>query len=96
MQKVINVKLSVSVMREGDSFIAYTPTLDLSTCGKTLEEAKIRFSEAVQIFFEELSKNKNTEDVLIDLGWKKNEEGPVSWQPPVLVEHNIQDIKIPA
>ena len=45
--------LPVTFLREGDQFVAYTPVLDLSTSGDTFEQAKKRFSEAVQIFFEE-------------------------------------------
>ena len=37
--------LPVSILREGDSFIAYTPALDLSTVGDTLEQAQKRFEE---------------------------------------------------
>lgn len=43
-------------MREKDSFIAFTPALDLSTCGRTFEEAKKNFAEALEIFFEECFK----------------------------------------
>ena len=35
-------KLSVNFLREGKRFIAYSPALDLSTSGKTYEEAKRR------------------------------------------------------
>ena len=81
-----NVKLEfnlpVSILKEGDTFIAFTPALDLSTCGDTFEEAKKRFSEIVNIFFEELVKKGTLEDVLLDLGWKKFQS---RWNPPVVV-----------
>ncbi|MEK7537372.1 MAG: hypothetical protein AAB619_00155 [Patescibacteria group bacterium] len=50
---VRNVILPVSILREGKRFIAYTPALDLSTSGKTFEQAKQRFEEAAELFFEE-------------------------------------------
>ena len=52
-------KLNVSVIKEGDRFIAYSPALDLSTSGKSLEEATL-------IFFEELDSNGTTSEVLSD------------------------------
>lgn len=47
------MSLPVSVLKEGKRFVAYAPALDLSTSGKTYEEAKERFEEAVTLFFEE-------------------------------------------
>lgn len=59
-------KLSVNFLREGKRFIAYSPALDLSTSGKTYEEAKRRFQEAAQLFFEETMKKGVLKDVLRD------------------------------
>ncbi len=67
----IQTNLPLSVIKEGNRFIAYTPVLDLSTSGKTYEEAKKRFDEAVSIFFEEIIDEGNAEEVLSDLGWTK-------------------------
>ena len=55
----INLKfdLPVSFLKEGDQYIAYTPALDLSTCGQSYEQAKKRFVEAVDIFLAELVEN---------------------------------------
>jgi predicted RNase H-like HicB family nuclease len=50
----IKVNLPVSFLKEGNKFVAYTPVLDISTSGKTFKEAQKRFSELVEIFFEEL------------------------------------------
>ena len=45
--------------------------LDLSTSGKNYKEAKKRFFEIVNIFFEEIIKKGNIENVLKDLGFKR-------------------------
>ena len=50
---MLEFNLPVSILREGKSFIAYTPALDLSTSARTYNEAKKRFREVVEIFFEE-------------------------------------------
>ena len=50
------VTLNITFYREGDKFIAYSPALDLSTCGDTQDQAKRRFGEALQIFLDETDK----------------------------------------
>ncbi len=51
---MLELKLSVSIIREGKKFIAYTPALDLSTSGRSYEEVKKRFNEIVNIFLKNL------------------------------------------
>jgi predicted RNase H-like HicB family nuclease len=55
----LNINLPVSILREGKAFVAYSPALDLSTAGKSFDEAINRFDEAVQIFFEEMLEEGN-------------------------------------
>ena len=42
--------LPVLFLKEDKMFVAYSPALDLSTCGKTFEEAKKNFGQAMDIF----------------------------------------------
>lgn len=85
--------LPVSILKEGDSFIAFTPALDLSTVGDTFEEAQQRFEEAVQIFFEEITEKGTAEEVLADLGWQKVKEQLV---PPQVVSNQTKQFTIPS
>ncbi len=89
----LELKLPVSVLREGEKYIAYTPALDLSTSGDSYEEVKRRFGEIVNIFIEELIKKGTLEQVLFDLGWKKIQ---AKWNPPIVISQDFQTIKIPA
>ena len=82
----------VSVFKEGDTFVAYAPTLDISTCAESLAEVHSRFTELVQIFFEELVRLGTTDEVLESLGWHKSES---SWNPPMEVEHRLQSFNVP-
>lgn len=92
MKKVkLEFNLPVIILKEGKSFIAYTPALDLSTSGKDLKEAKERFSEIADIFFEEIIKEGKFEKVLKNLGWKKSR---TKWNPPVIVSQESQNIKV--
>lgn len=88
----IQFALPVSILREGDSYIAYTPALDLSTVGDSFEEAKKRFEEAVEVFFEEISEKGTLEDVLFDLGWQKHDK---KFTPPVVISHQTEQFSIP-
>lgn len=88
----IEVSLPVSIIKEGKYFVAYTPALDLSTSGETVEQAKEHFSEAVEIFFQELLDAGTLEEVLQDLGWIKIDE---HWTPPEEVQHEVEKVKVP-
>jgi len=94
MQKIISsieTKLPVTILREGKRYIAYTPTLDLSTSGKNVREAKKRFSEAVSIFFEECLKHGTLSDTLANLGWR---HGRSQWEPPQVVIHTTEKVRV--
>jgi predicted RNase H-like HicB family nuclease len=75
--------ISLLFMREGKSFIAFSPSLDLSTCGRTLEEAKKNFVEALDILFEECLKMGTLAEVLQSCGWVKNRKN--GWEPPAFI-----------
>lgn len=90
---MLEFKLPVSILREGKKYVAYTPALDLSTSGVIYEEVKKRFSEIVNIFFEELIKKGTLEEVLRDLGWKRIQ---AKWNPPVVISQESQTVRVPA
>lgn len=83
----LKIQLPVSVLKEGKAFIAYSPALDLSTAGKSFDEAIKRFDEAVQIFFEEMEEEKNMDEVLGSLGWQRQKR---TWAPPSVIAHDIR------
>ncbi len=85
------INLPVTILKENKRFVAYTPALDLSTSGRTYKEVKKRFEEVVQIFIEELIKNHTLDQVLRDLGWREVQK---KWQPPVVVAHETESVKV--
>jgi predicted RNase H-like HicB family nuclease len=87
----LKFNLPISFLKEGNKYIAYTPALDLSTSGKSYAEAKKRFEEAVDIFFEELIKKGTLKEVLLDLGWKRAQS---RWNPPLVVSQESQLIQV--
>ncbi len=88
----LRISLPVSVFREDNTFIAYTPALDLSTSGKSFQIVMKRFEEVVKIFFEELTEAGTLDEVLKNYGWKKVKR---EWQPPVLIAQESANIQIP-
>ena len=86
------VSLPIIILREGDAFVAYTPALDLSTAGDSLAEVKERFIEAVNVFLEEAHKMGTLEDVLTEMGWKREDN---DWVPPVIISHDSQTFRVP-
>ena len=44
------VNLPVTIFKEGKSYVAYSPALDLSTSASTYKKARIRFLEIVEFF----------------------------------------------
>jgi len=93
MEKLQNLQLKVDFMVQGKSIVAYSSALDISTVGKNREEAKKRFVELVNIFFEELIEAGTLNDVLKELGWKKNRQ---SWSPPKIVSTIPLSILVPS
>lgn len=88
----IKFGLPISILKEGDIFIAYTPALDLSTYGDTFEDAQRNFVEAVNIFFEELMEMGTMNEVLEGLGWQKQNN---MFTPPVVVANQTESFSFP-
>jgi len=91
-KNVKDLRLSVSVLKEGKRYIAYSPALDLSTSGKSPKDVKRKFEEITKVFFDELIVSGNMEEVLRNLGWRRIHK---EWNPPRVVENTSQKIRVP-
>jgi hypothetical protein len=81
-------------MKEKGRYIAYTPALELSSTGTTPARAQENFSEALDLFFDELLAHGSLDQALRDLGWQKIDR---HWQPPVEVTKVTSvDFNVPA
>ena len=92
MKKFIDINLTLSILKQGKRFIAYSPALDLSTSGKSKQEVKKRFSEAARIFLEELDRAGTINDVLKELGWQQVRK---QWTPPQIVSQEALGFRMP-
>ena len=92
MKTAVHLKIPVSVFKEGKTFVAYSPVLDLSTSGKSFKIVQRRFNEVVQLFFDDLLERGTLSEVLTGLGWKRVQR---QWAPPMQVFHELTDITVP-
>ncbi len=74
----VQVGLPLFIWKEEDQFVAFTPALDLSTCGESQNSAISNFSEAVELFFETALERETLRELLESLGWRFEEN---SWIP---------------
>jgi predicted RNase H-like HicB family nuclease len=70
------------IKRKGKWFIAYCPPLDLSTQGKTIEEAKKNLIEASQLFIVSCLERGTLDQALRELGFVPLNEGTKSSPMP--------------
>ena len=82
-----NLNIKVEVFREDDLYVALCPSLNVSSYGESVEEAKKSLIEAVEAFVEECVDMDTLEDVLEESGFIKINE---IWQPrKAIKEENL-------
>ena len=90
----IDIEIPITFIKEGNSVIAYTPVLDISTCGENEAEAKKMFNELVRMFFTDLVENNTADEVLTGLGWTKAGLTKSSWVPPKISQESYK-VQVP-
>ena len=93
MKKIIHfeAQLPLTIFKEGKTFVAYSPAIDLATSGKDFDEVNKRFGEILKIFIEELIKKGTLEQVLEENGWTKTNK---QWSPPTFIAHKNIPVKV--
>lgn len=91
----MEINFNVLTWQEGKMFVAYVPELDVSSCGKTLEEAQKNIYEAVQIFLQQTEKMGTLEEILEESGFgKKKNNNQTRWLPPRMISTQREKIAI--
>ena len=78
----MDIQYTTQILKERDTFVAYAPELDLSSCGKTIQEAKVHLEEAVTLFIEEAQRMGTLQEILEEAGFTKEAAG---WKAPEIV-----------
>lgn len=76
------VKVRVHIYKQGRSFVAYCPALELSAYGSTSEDAQLAFQDNLRIFFSETRRKGTLEKILLKLGWSLTQSPQPRYQPP--------------
>lgn len=70
----IQIPLTVKLMKDRESksapWVAYTPELDVASCGPTQERAKQNLAEAVQIVLKGATEDGNLKNLLLESGFE--------------------------
>jgi hypothetical protein len=84
----IDIALSVQVWKEGASHVAYTPELDISSCGKTASQAKSHLREGVSLFLEEAARRGTLDNILEGAGFERR--GKTYRPRPILARERMR------
>jgi hypothetical protein len=66
-----DITLTTQVWKEGRAYVAYTPELDVSSCGHTLAQARKALREAVHLFADEAARSGVLGDILKEAGFER-------------------------
>ena len=88
----IDLQLQVLYMKEGDTFVCYSPALDLAAHGDNFEDAGKSFEVTLKLFVEEVTKKGTWPQVLKEYGWEKIHN---EWTPPLIIKQDTKSLQIP-
>jgi len=80
---MLQIEFDSIVFQEGKVYVAYSPKLDVSSCGSTVEEAKVNLKIAVRLFIEESEKLGTLQEILEEAGYESKDTG--HWTAPRVV-----------
>jgi len=75
----MEIQFTTQIFKEGRTYVAHTPELDVSSCGGTQERALRNLKEAVRLFLEEADKMGTLNQILREAGYlmrKSKLQGP--------------------
>jgi predicted RNase H-like HicB family nuclease len=67
----VDIEFTTQIFREGRTYVAHTPELDVSSCGGTKERALKNLKEAVRLFLDEAEKIGTLDQILQEAGYLK-------------------------
>lgn len=73
--------LTTKIWKEGKSYIAFNPELEVASQGKTREQAEKNLREAVKLFLDTARKKGGLEQILRESGFVKEKR---IWQSPLI------------
>jgi predicted RNase H-like HicB family nuclease len=84
------IEFDAIIFREGNSFVAHCPELDVSSCGHDVDEARQNLKTAVRLYVEESEKLGTLEDILREAGYQRGADG--AWESPRIVATEVMSL----
>ncbi|MBI1871195.1 MAG: hypothetical protein HYS07_08400 [Chlamydiae bacterium] len=88
----VETNIPIFYMKEGDTFLVYTPAFDLVAHGDSFEDAEESFAKSLKLFVAYVSERGTWKAVLEEYGWKKVHE---VWNPPAIIRQDSKPVRIP-
>ena len=86
-----DISFKVHLFKEGKTYVAYVPELDLSSCGATEEEARKNIRDAVHGFMETSEEMGTLAEILEEAGYERVGD---SWRAPEFVSLDRQTMSV--
>ncbi len=77
-----HLTFTIQIFREGKLFVAYNPELDVSSCGLTIEKAKVNLKDAIRGFLKSAAKMGTLNGILEEAGYTYERK---HWIDPELI-----------
>ncbi len=85
------IPFTIHIFKEGPTFVAYVPELDLSSCGATDQEARKNIRDAVSGFLETSAEMGTLPEILEEAGYQRDGD---SWRPPQFVSLDHSTVSV--
>ena len=73
---VMKIQFTEELWKEGNMYVSYSPELDISACGNSIEQAKKNLIDVIGINFEEMKKLGTLEGYLREAGFENVDANP--------------------
>lgn len=78
----MKISFNIQIWQEGKMYVSYIPDFDVSSCGKSTEEARKNIQEAVELFLEAAKKMGTLNQILKEANFEKHNG---SWEGPQFI-----------
>lgn len=85
-----HIEFDAIIFQEGNAYVAHCPELDVSSCGKDIDEARRNLKTAVRLFIEEAEKLGTLDDILREAGYQRSTDG--RWKSPRIVSTEVMSL----
>jgi hypothetical protein len=92
MNPYMEIAFTGQVFKEGKTYVAYAPELDVSSCGRTEGKARNNLIEAVRLFLEAAGNMGTLDQILEEAGYVKRRR---SLEAPKLISVERATIPLP-